>query len=526
MPRRLVLSLLAAAALGCLKAGPPVQGRQLFKGRDIEKPAFVGLDGMAFVLFQVRTSLAMPPRSATYDLWLANYDTGETRLLLQNVADRDSWHVQADRTGVRYVMVDEQSIDGGSSVGVPSPAGTLVRLDLVKGVLERIPNVSTFSLAGPNGQFFYRTVTPGARLPELHFRTSTGSDRDLGPSAGAAQVTGPDRVYFVASEDRTLSRITGADAPIEVIHPKVTRFQLSGDETWAVLQTTDTGKTQLVAHALAGGVEHPVPGMNPCCWLGFNGNAFVYSESAMGSEPGKVHSYDVVADRDQVTTLPTGLADLSSVVAPPNCSQALYVDGQGRVAIGARNDVATSKLLEIRPLSPSFSDDCRSIVYINPDPEAQGEGQLMAQDVGLQQPPRLLAPAGSLVPQGGYFFVTDGTSHILVFWAHFGRNASDLYFANVETGELRVVANGISEVTVTARRVFGILRVSEQDLVGELVNKDLVLDHETVLAHDVADATLWGPRVAFVLRGRVASDHDGLWGIGIDGVAGGMKTTP
>src|SRR5690242_9476096 len=68
--RRLLLPVLAATALGCLKAGPPVQGRQLYAGREIEKPTFVGVNNAADVMFQVRTALAMPPRSATYDLWL------------------------------------------------------------------------------------------------------------------------------------------------------------------------------------------------------------------------------------------------------------------------------------------------------------------------------------------------------------------------------------------------------------------------------------------------------------------------
>jgi hypothetical protein len=526
MPRGLLLSVLAAAAIGCLQVGPPVNGRQLYKGRAVEKPGFVGVGKAAYVLFQVRTAPAMPPRSATYDLWLANYDTGETRLLLQNVADRDSWRMQADMAGIRYVMVDESSVDGGSNIGVPAPVATLVRLDLTMGVLERIPNVSTFSLGAPKGEFFYRTVAPGAHLPELHFRTSQGTDRDLGPSAGAAQVTDVDRMYFVAGEDRILSRITSADGPVETIHAKVTRFQLSDDEKWVALQTNVMGKAQTLAVQIGTGVERQVPGLNPCCWLSFSGTTFAYSESAMGGASGKQHYYDVAADQDRTVPLPPGLSDVSSVMGRPNSTMAIYMDSQGRLALVDPANPATGRMLDIHPVSPSFTDDGRFFVYIQPDPQSQGEGQLLVQDADFLQPPRLLSPAGSLVPQSGYFFITDNGHRIMVFWAHFGRNASDLYFGNYETGDLRVVANGISEVTVTSRRVFGILRVSEQDLVGELVNKDLIMNQETVLAHDVADATLWGPRVAFVLRGRVASDRDGLWAIGIDGVPGGMKANP
>src|SRR5688500_709287 len=153
--RLLLVALLAVVAAGCLKEGEPPEGRQLFVGRNVEKPAFIGIDKVPYVMFQVRKTPAQPPRSAAYELWLVNYETGETRLLLENVADRDGWRTQVDPAGLRYVMVDERQVDGGSMVGAPSPVGTLVRLDLVRGVLERIPDVTSFSLADHN-QFFYR----------------------------------------------------------------------------------------------------------------------------------------------------------------------------------------------------------------------------------------------------------------------------------------------------------------------------------------------------------------------------------
>jgi hypothetical protein len=171
MPRPVGLTvlLLAAALAGCLKEGRPVEGRQLFAGRFVEKPSFIAIDKVPHVLFQVRTTPAQPPRSAVYQQWLAQYETGATRMIVGNVADRDSWRAQADKAGVRFVMVDERFVDGGSAVGVSAPVATLVRLDLVKGELERIPDVSTFSVSD-NGQFFFRTVTAGSRAPDLWLR--------------------------------------------------------------------------------------------------------------------------------------------------------------------------------------------------------------------------------------------------------------------------------------------------------------------------------------------------------------------
>jgi len=444
--------------------------------------------------------------------------------VVANVADRDSWRTQADKAGVRFVMVDERFVDGGSTVGVPAPVGTLVRLDLVRGELERIPDVSTFSVAD-EAQFIYRTVTEGSRAPELWLRTSNGTNRSLGPSAGTAQLTALDELYFVAGEERELSRVSGPDAPVVPIRKKVNRFLLSDDLRWAALQVTlEGGKSQALVRDLSTGMERHLPGGNPCCWRGFSGPEFLYSESAVGNTPGKLHAFNAFSGADRVLTLPAGLLDLSSVVARPNSGEALFLDSQGRLAVVQVDDPSGGRLLDIRPVSPAYSEDGKHLIYVDPDAVATGEGRLIVQDADFHEPPRMLSPPGSLVQAGGYFFIADGPRRILVFWAHFGRNASDLYFSNHLTGEASVVAERISEVTVTSRRVFGIVRVSEQDLVGELVNKDLINNKEVVLAHSVSDSTAWGGRVAFVIRERLASANDGLWAIPIDGI-NGMKIT-
>jgi hypothetical protein len=314
-----------------------------------------------------------------------------------------------------------------------------------------------------------------------------------------------------------------------------------------VLQTSEGGKAQTMALEIGARVSASVvspgpmlgeqdelapaarprrqrllPGVNPCCWLGFSGTEFVYSDSAGAGIQGKMHAFDVVKGTDRVVTLPQGLADVSSIIGRPMSDDALFVDSQGRMAFVSNENPSAGKVLDIRPASPTFSEDGRYLVYVDQDPDQMGEGRLMVQDGDFSQPPRLLSPPGSLVPPGGYFFITDGQRRILVYWAHFGRNASDLYFGNHESGESRIVAEGISEVTVTARRVFGIVRVSEQDLVGDLVNKDLIMNKETVLAHSVADATVWDKRVAFVIRERLGTANDGLWAIPSDGVSGSM----
>jgi hypothetical protein len=126
------------------------------------------------------------------------------------------------------------------------------------------------------------------------------------------------------------------------------------------------------------------------------------------------------------------------------------------------------------------------------------------------------------VVTGDYFFIagptTDaGASVILVFWANVVRDSSDLYFANHETGELKVVGSAIGRVTVDAQRIIGTINVSAQDATGDLVVRDVEDPDKRILAHAVtgftqgADPKTGDGLVAYTVRGRVPNDHDGLW---------------
>ena len=130
------------------------------------------------------------------------------------------------------------------------------------------------------------------------------------------------------------------------------------------------------------------------------------------------------------------------------------------------------------------------------------------------------------VVTGDYFFIagptTDaGASVILVFWANVVRDSSDLYFANHETGELKVVGNAIGRVTVDAQRIIGTVNMSAQDATGDLVVQDVEDSEGRMLAHAVTGFTQGADPnptaqtkaglVAYTVRGRVPNDHDGLW---------------
>jgi hypothetical protein len=149
----------------------------------------------------------------------------------------------------------------------------------------------------------------------------------------------------------------------------------------------------------------------------------------------------------------------------------------------------------------------------------------MFQDADqTEQPPTMVSPPGLLVSaQNGfsYFFTSGDTGPILVFWAHLGRESSDLYFADYAEGSLpanlRVIAKSILSVSVSAHSLFGILNTSQQDGVGDLVFRDIDSGAETFYAQSVIEASqhngsdLASSYTAYIVRARADSDRSGLW---------------
>jgi hypothetical protein len=517
-PVQLVLAAFIAASVapllaGCLQEGRPVVGRSLVPGRAVERPIFVK-DG-DWVSYELRRRPAEPPYSGSFDFQIVNYDTGEVRPLVENVADR--WGKYDGGAGVYYLITDEAALPNLSTMG------TLVQLSLDEGVLDRIPNVTSYAVLPGTREFFYRQMSDeNARLSTLHYRSARGDDRILGMSSGAVEFHG-NRVYFVAGEEsggtmtKVLSRILRPDGPIEVVRGKVNRFVINDDQSWAILQTADSGKSQIVARQLDTGVEHVVPASPNAYWFpGFGARLFTFSEPASPGTPATLHTYDVVTEVHSVTPGPAGLVDIRDVRQRPNSTDRLFTDSHGQLAVVKKGEV-DGQLIGGNPNQLSITDDGKYALWIELVITMPPQGKLMVQDLDFKDPPRMLSPKGGMVPVPGYFFISDRGRPILVFWAQFGRNGVDLYYADHETGDNRVVAESISEVVVTPFQVIGIVRVSEQDLIGDLVNKDLALNTEIPLAHEVADDAIFKDRVVFVIRERVTSDRDGLWAIGIDG---------
>jgi hypothetical protein len=554
-----LLALLAAS--GCLQPGKLPEGRKLFSGRDLGSLGFVSIDGIAWVAFNRRKAPATPSTGAVSDLWIAgpvdsaslssdmapggaSPDGIQQRLVIANRSDRWGAAQAGDSalTKSLFTMVDERQVtSGGAGGGQVESVGTLVRLDPHFQANVSFENVSTFTLDPQHdSRLLYRQVPTNGDVPGL-FLWDGQDSRRLGDVANVSlldmQVAGSGTAYFVLGTDRVLSRLDKLTDTVQDLHPNVSRFLLRGDEKYVALSLSTAGTNTTVVLDVQAGKDMPLARPNPG-WLGFaNPDLFTYSQSASAGAPAEYHTLDLVSGLDTTLVLPDPLVDYWTVVNRPQSDEVLYLDSQGHgVFLGP--DQQVRRVVQrfgtdepLRMLSPIFSRDGRYLIYLDPLPTTQAEpyrhGLLTVRDADLVTEPRQLSTPGMTVREGNYFFIdgpsTDaGASVILVFWANVVRSTSDLFFANHETGELKVVAGAIGSVSVDSQRIFGTVNESAQDAVGDLVVKDVrgcVQDKDCrVLARAVAEATqspYWiesGNLVAYTVRGRVSSDHDGLWG--------------
>ena len=492
----------------------------------ISNPRFRVIDDEPWVLFDVRTSRAENGMGAKADLHLARFTDGEHRLVIANRAARGEWPVVTDSERAGFYMTDERPAEGlGLAVG------TLVRLQLIGGLVETIPDVLSYGLHPDRSWFYYRKYVPEAAMPELHLRDLHGSDRNLGPSGGAVTFFGRDDFYYLSGADRVLTRVRGREGEPEPLRPHVGSFWLDNEQRFALLAVSDDGQVRTRILDIATRTERPLPVDNPCCWLGLDGNIFRYAEEATAARPAMLHELDLVTGTDEVLVLPDGLADVQWIMGRPGRPEALLVDRDRKTAL-MRSDIeggslatSTVELLPVPATGVLFTEDGRYLLYVDVEPPPPPPairrsvvGRLMAQDVAdLQAPPRLLSPPGTtcLVEPRGYLPNVTGPSKVL-FWAHYGLGATDLYLVDIETGERRRLAVGVGPMTMLQTKLLGIARIG-QDHTGDLVQTDLLTGAEQVLEHGVVSVTTrtdpaLGDIAAFIVKERNdASPRNGLW---------------
>src|SRR6185369_16110765 len=161
-------SLATGLALsGCLPEPEPVDGDLIAAGIAIEKPHFEIFDNgdkkEPWVVYGVRKALPVNGYGARVDLHRVRWEDRKAEVIVTDYADRPEWGVAVDARKVRYYMKDERNaLDGGAAA-----VGTLNRISLTAGIVETIPDVTSFSLDGSGSLYQYRKYVPGSRFQEL-----------------------------------------------------------------------------------------------------------------------------------------------------------------------------------------------------------------------------------------------------------------------------------------------------------------------------------------------------------------------
>jgi hypothetical protein len=242
-----------------------------------------------------------------------------------------------------------------------------------------------------------------------------------------------------------------------------------------------------------------------------------------------LHALNLDTGEDTYKTLPKPLTNANDAKDRPHSDERLILDSAGHGVFTNKSDLVAKRVLEGPLYTPGFTSDGKYLVYISPAAptiyDTSVQGPLMFQDADqTDQPPTMVSPPGLLVNvKNGpaYFFTSGDNGPLLVFWAHLGRSTSDLYFADYTEGSLptnlRLIAKSILSVSVSAHTLFGVLNMSQQDGVGDLVYRNIDTGTDTLYAQAVMDATSCpqdhdcANMFLYIVRGRADSDRSGLW---------------
>jgi hypothetical protein len=533
------------------------EGTKIVPGRHIGSIGILAAGNMPWgISYSQRIAPARPDKGAVSDIWVAPFPDEFTSALPGYVKPVDLPVTQPVRVASNrsdywgawpagqsvFLMVDERQVAaGGEGNGQLERVATLQRISTSHYLTNlQFENIATFSLSSENRMLFRQVPTD--RTPGIFLWDGT-NQRRLGDVANPGSLDmnfgGSGKAYFVLGSERLLSRLGNLDEPVEDLYAGVIRYSLSGDERFAILAANEAGKTVTFALDLSTGKKFPFSRPNPCCWLGWaSDTVFTYSQSAGVNAPAEYHTVNVTTGVETSLSLPESLTDLADFRKPhPDSDEILYLDSQGHGVFFGLDQKPRRTVL--RPgtdlpallLSPKFSPDGKYLLYIDPQPTTTADpyahGPLLVQPTDLSEPPRTLTVPGMSVRANSYFFIagpevpiegpngplTAPNEPILVFWAYVVRSSTDLFFANHVTGDLKVVTGAIGDVTVDSQRVFGTANLSAQDVVGDLIVWDVPTQTGRTISHAVPqyEFTSGWDLVSYVVRGRAASDHDGIW---------------
>lgn len=557
-PLPLLLGL--AGLFGCLKEGPSPTGQHLYHSQTLEAPGFVDVGADEYVHFNERLAAADGTKGGVYDLWISSFSGDVLRKVVSNWSDHwggPSWGV-VDGWGGHYFWANEREVASGGGSAV---VGSWIRLGATFAEEHRIEGASTATsftaplswiYDDPTGRacpgfpsrrdgcpqaLFERPAPAGQTSPTLYLWDGL-DEIPIGADVGGfqLQITGSGSIYCILGDKRTFSRLLRPGNQLQALRDNVSSFSVRGDERYVSLGVTDQNKAKTVIRDMLTGDETTLARPNASPLVGFSGNTFSYWQGATSSAPAEYHTLDLDTGVDTFDTLPAPLTNQVATIGRPGTDEILRIDSLGHGVFTGVSDYVARRVIQgplIQPSFPNpeaFKDDPGNGKYLihlqratstSYDPDIQGA--LMFEDADQIQSDTMVSPAGLLLAarNGAPYFFTD---HVLAFWAHLGRASSDLYFADYTPGSLptnlRMVAQSIMSVSVSEHNLFGILNVSQQDGVGDLVYRDL--DHGTDVryAQAVSDAAQWAPIganelwqswTAYIVRGRADSDHSGIW---------------
>jgi hypothetical protein len=560
---------------GCLQAGPPPSGTHIFHSQVLESPQF--LDDRT-IRFNERVSPGSSDQSGVYNLWLTSFDptdpskvTFAQRMALANFSsccgEQTGWWPQSDYpatptgangiTGEHYFMADEHVVESKNGTARAASLvrlgstfneefriddvglGAYMRFTVPIGVLVDSPPAGTDCPGFPGLHnncpqlFFERPPAKGQTLPTLMLWDGTG-EMPVGLDSGglsSIQIFGGN-AYLLLDDKHVLTRFRRPAGALDSLRENVAGFSVSGDEHYAALSITDGGKSRTVILDLKTGLEISLPNPNPWRWAGFSGNTFFYYMSATPTSSGQIeiHAFNVTTGEEQLSLIPKPLTSIPSSMDRPNSNERLLLDSAGHGVFTNKNDLTAKRVLQGPLVTPSFSPDGSFLIYVDPAApttyDTFTKGALMFQNAdtaGTAPATMVSIPAQLVGAQYGasYFFIDGDKGKILVFWAHFGRESSGLFFADYyQPGSLPTNLHQVSEqimyVSISEHSLFGIVNVSQQDDVGDLIYRDLDHNLDKLFAQGVADntehtdssRTTWS---AYIVRGRTDSDRSGLW---------------
>jgi hypothetical protein len=503
------LFALATALGACLPEPVPLAGDHLVVGRDVADP--VGAPSAAGPQIVFRRV-----HGDARSIEAISASGGPSRVLLDGAPTADQMAV--DSAGVLYVSL------GRPGDGASEPLPGVARVDVASGaVLDLFDDVRRLELARDRALL---AASPSAAGQPL---TLVGPGRAR-RNVDAAQVTlaRSGRLYAAPRTGGAgLLRLDGAAAAPEILPGLANQFWLGPDERRAVMVGVDAAMNRSVAAIDLTGVPVVTP-------LALGDAVLSGVTLPAGSDRavlGLLSTVDGRPDgRMRIAVADLGNGSVTPLEAVPRMwSQASWTPDGTRALLWFPGSAPLSvETTPPRMTAPSIPEAIRTGGF-SPDGRwfvGRGEGELYRQlgsnlvitDASFSTGWSPVATRALVTP--GWFFLDGGR---IAFLVDSGEDRPELHVATLaQPPASQPLAREARNVVAGGSRLLAIVDESHQDRAGTLKLFDTatgaaqtlavaVTDFAVLPACPTCDALSSGAIVAYVIRGRTATDRDGLW---------------